>query len=441
MPDGRVLVALDDDAMDPTPTWTRLDDEPNLVAGIEITRGRQTEFDQTDTGTATVHLNDRTGDFDADNTTSPYFDRLDGRQVMLQVQNPITGNWKTQFRGVIENYGYDLHPSQLLSNVQVECVDAFAYLAEVEMIPGLFGQTPAEGKTKNDGTVAYIGDTVQVRIENLLQDAQWPDALTRVFTGNVTVMETAYDPGDSILVALRDAADAEFPGIAQVFVNAAGVVCFHGRRARFDPDGTALGTDWEFTRWHAGDGDAIGDDPDQAQVRPPLRWTRPRSRIINAAMAYPRDTSSGAEARLPGQIVIDSASRTAYGYRSWSAPDLITLEGTTTGLDNYEESRLYASHYVANYAAPHTRCEAVSFKSISLEHPAAEQTWALLVGQDISDMVVLTVGYPGVTAVARDYYIEGSQMSIRPLNSDMDMVELTLNISPAAYYNTDVFLP
>ena len=142
MPDGRVLIGLDDPAMDPTPAWTRIDDEPNLVSGIEITRGRQTEFDQTDTSTAVVHLNDTNGDFDPDNTASPYFGKLDGSQIMLQLHNPISDNWVTQWRGVIDDYGWDLHPSQLLSNIQISCVDAFAYLAEVEMIVGLFGQPP-----------------------------------------------------------------------------------------------------------------------------------------------------------------------------------------------------------------------------------------------------------------------------------------------------------
>ena len=32
------------------------------------------------------------------------------------------------------------------------------------------------------------------------------------FIGNVDVLETLYDPDDDILSAMRDAADAEFPG-------------------------------------------------------------------------------------------------------------------------------------------------------------------------------------------------------------------------------------
>ena len=427
--------------MDPTPAWTRIDDVNNLVSGIEITRGRQTEFDQTDTSTAVVHLNDVNGDFDPDNTASPYFGKLDGSQIMLQLHNPISGNWVTQWRGVIDDYGWDLHPSQLLSNIQISCVDAFAYLAEVEMIVGLFGQTPPSG---SEGTVYYDGDTVQNRIANLLEDARWPASQARIFTGNVNVKATKYDPGDSILVAMRDAADAEFPGIANLYTDKLGRVCFHGRRARFDPEGTQVDTDWDFVRWPVGDSEAPGS---RAQVRPPLTWTRPRSRIVNAAIAYPRDTSTSAEAKIGGQIVIDTASRDAYGYRAWSARDLITGDHTaehpsTTGLDAYGETRLFAGHYVANYKDPHSRVEQLTFKAISPEHPQATTTWALLCGVDISDVVELDVTYPGTESLGdRSFYVEGSSMNITPLNPVHDMVELSLNVSPAAYYDTDVFLP
>lgn len=441
MPDGRVLLAGDDPALEPNPTWTRLDDVDGLVAGIEINRGRQTEFDQTDTSTAVIHLNDTTGDFDPDNLSSPYFEELDGRQIMLQLWNPITEAWVPQWRGVIDDYGWDLHPSQLLSNIQIQCVDAFAYLAEVEMIPGLFGQ----GVSSN-GSIEYDGDTVQVRITNLLTDAYggdvtgvaWLADMARIFTGNVDVLPTKYDPGDSILVAIRDAADAEMPGIANVYTDKLGRVCFHGRRARFDPETTMVGSDWDFTRWTAGDSAAIGTDPTKAQVRPPLTWSRPRSRIINAAIAYPRLEGGTAltAAQMAAQVVLDdTGSRDRFGYRSWSAPDLIVDTGTTTGNTALAECRLFAQYYIDNYAYPHSRVEQLTFKAISPNHPQATETWALLAGADISDVISLAVTYPGLAAPAnRDFYIEGSNMSITPLNPEHDMVELSLNVSPAAYY-------
>ena len=49
-----------------------------------------------------------------------------------------------------------------------------------------------------------------------------------------------------LMVAIRDACDAEFPGIANVYVDKLGRVCAHGRFARFDPVGVSFGTDWNF---------------------------------------------------------------------------------------------------------------------------------------------------------------------------------------------------
>jgi hypothetical protein len=58
---GRVLVAWDDGPLEPSPTWTPLDQAsdgfpPQFVAGYDIKVGRQTLLSQTDTGTATVYV-------------------------------------------------------------------------------------------------------------------------------------------------------------------------------------------------------------------------------------------------------------------------------------------------------------------------------------------------------------------------------------------------
>jgi hypothetical protein len=60
-------------------------------------------------------------------------------------------------------------------------------------------------------------------------------------------------------------------------------------------------------------------------------------------------------------------------------------------------------------------------------------------GVDISDIVNVVAGYPGGVGIAEDFYVEGSEMTIRPLNPGYDMVELTLNVSPAAYFTDNVF--
>ena len=113
--------------------------------------------------------------------------------------------------------------------MQVELVDALDYLAGVELVPGTAGQPPPS--TDSEGDVYYELQEVDDRIVNVLGNAAWPSSLSTIFSGNVFVKETFYPPGTTALAALADAADAEFPGVANVFVDKLGNVTFHGRHA------------------------------------------------------------------------------------------------------------------------------------------------------------------------------------------------------------------
>ena len=438
MPDGRVLIAFDDPLLEPNPTWTRIDDTDNLVAQIDIRRGRQTELEQTDTSTATIMLNDTQGLFDPANSSSPYFGKIDGKQIMLQLRNPVLDVWVPQWRGSILDYGYSFHPSAPVTTIQLDCVDLFEYLAGVRMIPSQFGTTPPPGR---EGGVFYDEAPVDERIILLLTDALVPDEWQVVFSGNVTVQATVYDTNDSVLVALRDACDAEMPGIANCYTDKRGFFCFHGRASRFTPDAVAAGAApgaWNFTRWACGDGAAITLDVTRAQIRPPLQWARGRSRVINAAGAYQRGIPDD---DIAGQYTLDTASRDAYGYRGWAATDLIIQAGTTTGNTAAVETALFAEFFVTNYAQPLTRVEALTFRSMRPTDPRADATWALICGVDISDIVNLAHSYAeGVGIQDTDFFVEGSEMTITPASPDVDMVELRLNVSPADYYADDVGL-
>ena len=243
-----MLIALADPALEPSPTWTRIDDTDNFVSKIEIRRGRQTEFDQTETSTATVYINDTEGVIEPGG--GGLLEDIDGRQIMLQLLNPVTSTWVTQYRGLVDDMTFDFNPAGVVSNVQIECVDLFDYLAGVEMLPGTFGDTPPAG---SEGVVFYEDTDFQTRLKQILTDSGLDPDFFEVLTGNVDLQETKYDPGDSILVAIRDAVDAEFPGIANVYTDKLGRVCAHGRFARFDPDSVKVGTYCAFTRWKAGD--------------------------------------------------------------------------------------------------------------------------------------------------------------------------------------------
>lgn len=416
------------------PDWVCLDDIENLVAQIDIDRGRQTEQDTTDTSTAVIHLNDTEGLFDSGNALSPFYGKIDGIQVALQLYNPVADVWVPQFRGHITNWGYDLHPSQVVSNIQVECEDLFAMLEATKLYPGLAGHPGGP-----DGVVFYEDATFQLRLTKLMQDAGLDPDMYSIFTGNVIVQETNYDPDDSLLVAVRDTVDAEFPTVANVYTDKRGRVCAHGRLARFDPDTTMIGTDWEFTRWKAGDLAAIIADGPRAQIRPQFSLSRDVRKILNTAISYPMGIL---EADIPGQVSYDATSRDRYGPKPWEARDLIVEEGTTTGLTANQETKLFADYIIANYKDPKLRVEALTLRSMNPDDSRAAATWAMLCGQDINDIVELYAGYPGGTGVDENFYIEGSSMTIKPAGAGAgpDDVELSLNVSSAQYYLDDVGL-
>ena len=441
LPPGRVLIALDDGPLVADPTWTRLDDTDNLVSGYDFQVGRQTLIAQTDTGTATVYLNDTTGDW------SPATVMLAGKQIALQLFNPVTETWEPQFRGLIDEVTYDINPATdadgelILANLQIDCVDIFDYLAGYGLTPGLNGVLPPP--TGSEGTIWYAetSGTIDGRIIEVLTDVGIDPDMYVVFSGNVRGREVKYDADESALVVLRDASDAELPFIGNMYPDRYGRFCWHGRESRFDPDTVAAGAgsgSWDFTRWKAGDGLAINLDADRAQIRV-LSYVRSRADTINAALAYPKGV---AEADIPGQVFIDATSIDDYGkHAAQPMTDLLVKAGVTTGNDANAETLLYATLLVKNKKDPKLAVSALQVKTIDPADPRADKTWALLSRADISDIVNLALGDAGAGTMYAlpgdspddDHYIEGRAMRVRPLNPGYDYVELDLNLSPAVW--------
>jgi hypothetical protein len=430
-----VRIAFDDTLLEPNPTWTRIDTEVK-VARWEIRRGRQGELEKTGTAEATVYVNDTEGLLDAANAGSPWFGKLDGKQIRLSRWNPVAEEWQVRFRGYIEGYAYNLPGSQVKTEVQIRCVGFMDYLATAEMAPGQAGTTPPAG---SEGNIFYEDAEIDDRILAILADANFPTALSVVFSGNVVVQETIYDPGYTFLAALQDAADAEFPGVSNVYEDRFGRIVFHGRHARFDPDTVALeaGTAaWDFQRWKAGDASAIALEADTAQVRPPLSYDRDLKLVINAALITPLGID---ETAIAAQLSVDLTSIGKYGVRSWSAADLRILEHKTNGNDALEETKLMADYYKTNYSEPRTRPRQITFKPLLPTDVRAEATWALMCGVDISDVVSVLVAAPGGGGLDLECYVEGITETCYPGPPEFGFGEVTLDVSPTAWYETDVF--
>lgn len=414
------------------PAWTRLD---NLggglrVAEVQIRRGRSDEFERTNTGSCKVGFRDRSGAVD------PTLANWVSRPFAFAVRNPVTDTWHPRFRGAVDDHDYNLSPSKIKGDVVIEAVDALDYFANFELAPGLAGDTPP---AQSEGYVFYEDTAVtgpQIRINQALADAAWPAGLSSIFTGNVNLLETVYSPGESILTVIHDAADAEFPGVANFFVDKHGVPCFHGRLARFTPAAVAAtATHWDFNTWTVGTGGA--------QITWPFSVQRSRRMIRNAAMCYPQALASGApfpRADRVNQVATAAASIAIHGVRSWSAENLITKNGITSGLTGPQECRTFANYIVANYASPQIRLSQVTIKPVRPSDPRAAAIWALICEVDISDQVTVVMAHPGGGGVNQTFFVEGITETYRPLEKDLDtgypFVEMTLDLSPAIYWTT-----
>ena len=422
------------------------------VAEYQIDRGRAYELDRVDTGRATIQLHDIEGLLDPTNTGGSFYGDIQPlKQARLAIWNPVLEDWYTRFRGFVSSYEYDFDPSQLVNRVTINLVDIFEIVNAVQMFPGYFGDPPP---TAQEGQVVFFEDTLdgdehgmQIRIGDILTDAPLgncgiPNEFYNVFSGNVSLHETSYSPGESAMAAIQDAVDAEFPGVGNVYGDRLGRLCVHGRFARFDPVTTEAETPgWDFHDWNAGDGAAVAASPsDTAHIRA-FSISRDLDKVINVALASPH--SDEAEVNYATQVVVDDTSKGKYGIRAWSAQDLYTKQGITppsTVRTDWVETKRFAQYYVENYAEPLNRVTSISFRSMNLNTTGAAANWLLLSEIDINDRVAITLGSPGGGGfTGEQFYVEGVHETYRPAGPEMDDITLSLDLSPFDYFQDSPF--
>lgn len=419
-------------------TWTRLDNNDNLVASWTIERGRSFELDQTDAGRATVKINDVDGLLDPTNTGGPYFGKIEPLlQAAICRWNPVTDTWEQRFRGFIDDLNYKFDPSQRINFLEVSLVDIFEVLAAIEMVPGAFGHTPDPG---SEGQIQFNEANMDARIVQVLGDAGFTGAGVDwyvVFTGNVTLYKTIYSPGETPLTVAQEAADAEFPGVSNVYADRFGRFVVHGRLAKFDPGGVSSGvTDdvWDWHDWQAGDGATVAANPAQfAHIRR-FAFNRGLSKIINSALA------SSIDVTVPAQTDSDATSIGQYGIRSRSWPNLLTKSGLLDSSTTAQELSKFVEYAIDNYSQPENRPTELTFRSKDPNHAGASENWRLMSKVDISDRIEVTISAPGGGGfTAEPFFVEGIRESSAPLNQDYDNDTVTLDVSPAAYFADNPF--
>ncbi len=236
-----------------------------------------------------------------------------------------------------------------------------------------------EGVAGTDNIGPGLNDDFIGRINQALNDAGWPATLRSIFSGNVALQEVVYQRNSSLLQVILDAADAEFPGVANVYVDKNGKVTFRGRFARFDPTNPQYG----ITFWPCGDTAACADTT-YAPIFG-LDFSRGKSNLINSAIALP-------------------------------------------------ETGLYSAYYVDNYKDPRNRVNQIRFRPVATTHPNATALWGTVCGVEIGDVISLKCTFPWGGGFDEDFYVEGIHYDAVPLNATMPDINLTLDLSPAAYY-------
>lgn len=360
-------------------------------------------------------------------------------QAAIARYNPVAEEWQTRFRGFIEEYDYSFDPSQQVNRLTVSLVDIFEILAAIEMYPpdSAFGDPPPADSV---GQVFFDNANCDDRILQVLSNAGIPLDYHVIFTGNVYLFEAVYSPGENVLTVIQEAADAEFPGVSNVYVDRFGRLCFHGRLAKFDPEGTAASAgsaQWDFITWKIGDGAAVQADPVGTAHLRQFAFNRGLAKVINSALATPLNI---ADADVAGQLVKDTTSIGLYGIRSWSAQNLLTKTGLLDGSTANVETKRFATYYVDNYKTPRNRITSLGLRSMRPGQSGATKTWELLSKIDVADAVEVTVGSPGGGGFSSvPYFVEGVHEISQPLNALYDDVTLTLDLSPRAHFDTNPF--
>jgi hypothetical protein len=419
---------------DVNPTRVRIDNPAgiSIATGFSIRRGRSYITDKMDSGTASVTFVDMHANLDPTNVASPFWPMNPNCPCGISIQNPVTTNWVPLFTGLLQGIPQQIAVDNAVSRGSVDMADIFSMLALMEVPAGLDviynSATGTVSKPANTtGNTTYQHATVQDQIKALLADAGIPAALTNVYSGNVTTQQVTYAPGEKILSAIQDAADAEFSGVANLFVGKDGKINFRGRLARFQPQNYGINT-WNVTDT-AG---AIGN-PNRALLQS-INLDRDVTKIVNNALFTPQGI---ADTAIHNQLVVDTASVARYGPRSLTGMDLINA-GATTGVyfaDPAGETKLFGTFYVTNQASPAARVSQAAFKWVDTNHPNAAYHWNFLCNVEIDDIVSIRTTHPGGGGFGGDtFFVEGITYDAQLGPANQWDLTLTLDLSPAAYY-------
>lgn len=196
-------------------------DISDIVMTAHTRRGRNQQLDKIQAGYAVITIVDENGDFNPDNTASPYYGKLvPGRKLRLYpLYDDGTGEFRypDMFTGYISNYNLKFSVGVDSANeVIIEAYDALRIFNSVSITQVINSTTD---------------DTCDERIDAILDEISWPAGLRNFETSSV---QLDADPGDmrTVLDAIRQVEDTE---AGLFYIDGSGVAQFKNRATVNEP--------------------------------------------------------------------------------------------------------------------------------------------------------------------------------------------------------------
>ena len=335
-------------------------DVSTTTLNISTRRGRNLLQDNYESGQATIRVVDPNGDWNPQNTSSPYYGLL---QPLRKIQASAIYGGVTYglFGGYITEYRYTYPRGQETGYVDFICYDAFRlmYNSNVTTVTG--------------GTA---GQTTAQRVQSILTMIAWPPAFTSIGTGATTCVA---DPGTTRTV-LEAIQTAEFTEQGAFYIDENGVATFKGRQFVYD-----------------------------AQAASPTVFNQTGTGINYAGITFALDdktiVNKASVTRIGGttQTYSDATSIAQYFTRSITATDML-MQTDANALS-------LATAYVDSRKETSIRIETIT---LDLMTPSYSAGITAALSLDFFDTVDITNEQPGGSTIQKKLQVQGIAHNITP---------------------------
>ena len=332
----------------------------NLTAatrGISIRRGRNVARDIYEAGTCVVRIYDPNSDFNPQNTSSPYFGKLEPLRK-LRISAEVSGTTYYLFSGYTTAYAYSYDQAENMAYVDISASDAFR-LFNLASVVTVTGQA--------------AGQDTGTRINKILDTVFFPNGMRSIETGNSL---TVADPA-TLRTSLGALQNCEFSEQGAFYITPEGNAIFKNRNTVISSAGD---TPTEFNQ-------TTGIPYKN------LKFAFDDKLIINTAtMTRVGGTS---------QTASDSDSIATYFPHSISVPELV--------IDTDENAMNIAKLYTATRSSTTIRIDEMTLDLLDPDVPTAT-----ILAFDYYDNVLISNIQPDNSTITKNLQVQGVAHNITP---------------------------